>query len=326
MVERCISGHALSALLAWRNPHGTEENWYFNPAQEQGSIFTSNFNLVMRGFIIPTAKVLTAEVGIAVLAVAATTEMVAWGSLTLVSSLFYFYSSQPCKMFYKTFQSSCFTTVWAAADAVYFNLLYQNVITNESIARFYVKESIGLPFVYREEDRFELSIWQHNSRVQSNGHHPMLNSVTREAESLRETILKGSDFLTQEVLKDASENTRTLCRDSDWEIYPFILTRAVAIYAIGDKRNEPVPHFFREDTQEAIQMIRVDMPDGALTQDLMHILRSPEDFNAGTQNPDAQRALTRLRTTGSLELQDSIFMKRCWGVAHGQESLLPEMA
>lgn len=309
MVERCLSSQLLSGLLTWRNPHGTEENWYFEPPR--GTVFNSPVEVAAR-VVIHAAKVLTAEAGIATLTVMAATETVAYSALGLVSLTFYFYNDRPAITFYKLLQSSSFTILWGSADALIFNIFFYNIFTHESLARFYINDFLVINPLYRHADQVYIAdLRANNQRAQ----HPMLRSVHREGMSLREKIAAGAAFLKNEIFARESNDTRNLCKECDPEIYQYILAKAISLYAIGAKRNETVPRFFKNDTQDAIQIMRTDFPDGPITQDVLNALTDPARFEAGVQNPEATEAFTRLRNIGSMELQNSLFITRCWQAA-----------
>jgi hypothetical protein len=62
---------------------------------------------------------------------------------------------------------------------------------------------------------------------------------------------EGADFVLQEVLKDASQQTREALEtmDSGRATPQFIATKAVALYVVGSKKDEAIPEFFSADME-----------------------------------------------------------------------------
>lgn len=329
MLEKCLSSHLMTHLLTWRNPQGSEENWYH--AGEGRELFTAN--------AVNVAKAIAAEAGIVVLGVAAATETVAFTALSLVSFTFLIYTDRPLKTFIRALQSSSFTVLWCCADAGFSNLFFKNVFTEESIVRFYTQEAFGTNFFYRSIDRVRISeLRPLNPRVEPEPEpapipvpvrpapapaprpaprpeirrepDPILMPIYRERLQVRDRRGQGADLL-REIARGQSPETRDLCREFDPEAFLFMLTKAVYVYACGSRRNDIIPNFFKEDTIVNIQILRADFFNG-MPQDVINALESPQSFERGVESDASKAAFRRLRFAAAEELQHGFLITGCW--------------
>jgi hypothetical protein len=127
----CFSSTLTSRLLEWRNPQGKEEHWV---GQEQIRPYT----LQHLGGIFAT------EIASVIFATTAVVEVVVYGVCFLGSIPF---SNQSCGDFYKRVQSGLFTVAWNLSNFTFFNLLYCNLPTHESMARSWLyREPSGRVF------------------------------------------------------------------------------------------------------------------------------------------------------------------------------------
>lgn len=119
----CLSSRLTSELLTARNPQGKEAGWV-DRAEDRG-------NLVL--FL---GRVVTAELGCAVLLATATVETFVYGTLGLVSLCFYWVNSEPARKLGKLASSSAFTILWNIGNVIVFNPGCINCVTHESFARY----------------------------------------------------------------------------------------------------------------------------------------------------------------------------------------------
>ena len=89
-VIRCGSSHLMTGLLVWRNPHGRDEDW---PELQR---VENQWKLV--------GRVLVAELGLALLAVTAAVETVAYAILAGASLALYPITRKPCTLCVKLLQ------------------------------------------------------------------------------------------------------------------------------------------------------------------------------------------------------------------------------
>lgn len=120
---RCLSSYLTTEVLKLRNPQGTEENWIL------GGEHIDNY-------VIYYGKVITTELAVGVLCVAAAVETVAYTILVGISLPIWFVTDRPLKMIFPLFQSGGFTLLWNVGNATVFNPFCTNVFTHESFARF----------------------------------------------------------------------------------------------------------------------------------------------------------------------------------------------
>ncbi|WP_316358205.1 hypothetical protein [Candidatus Neptunichlamydia sp. REUL1] len=144
----------------------------------------------------------------------------------------------------------------------------------------------------------------------------------------------GADFILEEVLKDASQQTKDAfaMMDAGRDTTKFIVTKAVAIYVVGSKKGEDTPNFFSGPTREKVQALRTQIGETpVLAADYEAVLGhldaaaakevDDEDFFAFQneieeieENEGQKLALTTLQGIGSPELQTT-FSRNCCRIA-----------
>jgi len=141
----------------------------------------------------------------------------------------------------------------------------------------------------------------------------------------------GADFILEEVLKGASQQTKDAfaMMDAGRDTTKFIVTKAVAIYVVGSKKGEDTPNFFSGPTREKVQALRTQIEETpALVADYEAVLGhldaaaakevEDEDFfafqNEIEENEGQKLALTTLQGIGSPELQTR-FSRNCCRIA-----------
>lgn len=293
-VSRCLSSHAMTSLLTWRNPQGSEENWILrgNGWQHCG-------------------KIITTEIGLAILVTVAVIETIVYSILLSLSAILISLTDRPFDFFAKLLQSSSFTILWGIADCLIYNPLFINVMTRESFARKFAQminpTSIGL---VRLEDDLEIMDWE--QRRPRNVNDPMLGPIIVEGQALQKIVDEGANFIFEHVISGADANTKTLIQDTDPDMYMFVVTKAVFVYAVGSKCKDPVPAFFKPETCNSILRLRQSAYDAATIKQLQQATSTPAGFETGPQDANAKSAFTDLRSIASEELQNSLFATRCW--------------
>lgn len=298
-VTRCASSHLMTGLLVWRNPQGSEENWMFR-AQGVENRWKH------------AGRVICSEIALVLLTITSAVETVAYSALAIASLTLYPLSNKPCAFFAKLLQSSSFTIIWGLADAIFFNPLHVNVMTQESYARHIAEMSNPTSIVmFRLDDRQYLAALQ-----QRHGQETVPNSETGPilAKELvvNRLINQGADFILQEVLANASDETIDLFRDMDPSIFLFILTKAVFIYTAGAKKNDEVPNFFKPENKKLILDLRKVVNNEETIQEIERLVTSPTEFETEPQSEPAKSVFSRLRQIASGELQNSVFTAKCF--------------
>ncbi len=301
-VTRCISSQLMSELLAWRNPQGSEDDW-FGPSQ--GIQRVDNVG-------IHVGKVAAAEIGLCLLTVASLVETVAYATLALVSLALYPVTEKPYNFFAKRLESSSFTIIWGIADAIFYNPLVVNVLTRESFARYWAAMLNPTPIVlFRLSDMLDLADWvQH--QIQITVDDSMLQPIYDIGRATQEVIDQGANFIVQEVLSGANDNTLTLFKDGDPSIFIFILTKAVYIYVAGSKKKAPLPNYFKAATKNLILSLRQEQMNDEVLKQLQELLTDTAKFEKGPEDEAVRSTFNKLRNVASGELQSSLFITRCF--------------
>jgi len=120
---RCLSSHAMSHLLTWRNPYGREEEW--KNYDEDDEINWSKLR----------NKAIVTELALLALLPCATIETITYLVLTLLTIPLYPFTNRPFSFVENLLESSTFTIPWILVDLV-LNIFVINVATHESSARY----------------------------------------------------------------------------------------------------------------------------------------------------------------------------------------------
>jgi hypothetical protein len=299
MTTRCFSSQAMSTLLAWRNPHGREENWFYGGYQESPHC----------------GKVLTAEAGLVVLTTTAAAETVIYTSLKIVSLHTRFFTNRPYQICRSLLESSAFTTAWGIADIFIYNPFFPNVMTRESFARLWAERIFRVP-VYRLEDQQEVARWA--ELAHSNISSGLLGPIVLEGRATAEAIKQGATFIAEEILAHLQSDDLQRFLDSDPNIFMFIITQAIFIYTLGSKKTEPVPNFFRKETITLINTLRqspsINRPS---TEEVSAVLKNLNQFEDGPQQKESKELFNKLRNIAAGELH-GLFITSCWQKAKEQ--------
>lgn len=129
-VVKSISSEMMSDLLSWRNPQGGERRWWNQPQNERVEYTFEHF-----------AAVTLTEIALPFIITAAAVETIIYTALIPISALFIACDDgEAIRFFAEHWSSSVFTIFWAIAD-LFNNILpctSQNLITDESFARYYI--------------------------------------------------------------------------------------------------------------------------------------------------------------------------------------------
>ena len=336
-IYNSFSSHAMTKLLAWRNPQGQEENWMRGPRGPENRWAHAG-------------KVVTTEIGICLLTAIALVETVAYGALALATLPLYRLTDDPCKFIARRLNSSAFTVIWGIADAIIYNPFCVNIITRESYARQWGRLFTLMPLWFPRfhllslEDLLEIAhqvVAAFPGQANPGG---LLGPIVREGRATLERIEQGANFISSEVFKDLSEATLELVREVDPAVFSLLLTKAVYICTCGERKEDDIPEFFKPTTRVLITSLRtaisytcgpqreapipaeVNQETRTLIENLRRLelelnegsieaigraLTSPETLDTGVEASAAKLLLARLRDAGSGELQNSIFTTRC---------------
>ena len=346
MSVRCLSSYVTGGLMAIRNPQGTEENWI----HDEGRIdnYVTHVTKVVTTEIAVALLLITSvveTVAYGVLGVGSLLllpfsskpsnylfNLVSSGAFTIYwnyGNLFVFNFGYANCVTHESFarysidhwQRGQVLKVVAAIALLALEILsicsgnYHHV-GNRSITQ--------APFDWtmtRDEDSLYIADWARDRRI-ALPHQPqparpgLAYEIARHGGEVNNTIDQGAAFIRDYILQrgQIDEATRQLVLEFDADIYVFVLTRSVYLYVFGPKRNEPVPAFFKEETQQAMSALRNRYApyQGA---DLEPLMRGNEAFQRGLENGATMVILNDVKAAAHRELQGSIFLTRCWAQA-----------
>lgn len=288
---RCASSQLMTALLTWRNPHGSEEKWI---EHNIGNIWKHR------------AKVLTTEAGLFVLTATSIVETIALSALSLLSLTCYLYSDKPYKFFAKLLESSSFTVLWSIFNALFFNIGSKNVFTKESFIRFFTPG-------FRLEDRLSLVDWHEKNGLEHVNCMP-LGRIISEAKGTIENIDQGSALLKESILASATPEVKHLFKERDPSLCMFVLAKTVFVYALGEKQESGIPDFFKPKTQKSIQRIRTEsgLFKATVRSKLQELFTNPTAFAGLVDDPLAKATFEHLKKIAKEELKNGLLVTKCW--------------
>jgi hypothetical protein len=216
---------------------------------------------------IHAGKIICIEIPLVLLAITAVVETVVYSIFTFVSLILYPITDRPFAFSVKLLESSSFTILWALAVTVR-NFYFINMMTKEIHA-------------------LDVTPLFHPS-----------TPITKEG-----WIDAGVRFIQEEILQGCRQETLELVKDLDSDIYLFILTKAVYMYAAGNKRNLSIPHFFTEETKEKILDFRSEVKEQKILGKLQELMRDYTQFTNLPDDSPVLKEFNRLRAIGSEELQ-----------------------
>lgn len=301
MSIKCISSHLLTNVLTWRNPQGAEERWVNRP---------SGIDNRWRHI----GKVATAEVGSLLLTAVALIETVAYAALAIGSLTLSPFTNRPYDFFKSLLQSSSFTVLWSAATAIRYNPFSINVLTREPFARAWIDRYHPMPIKFRRHtDVFEITRWiqQHMPLLEL----PRMDTLGTLDEFL-ELILnadrystQGATLITEVILNGVSSEKIESAKDMDADMLHFILIKAIAIYAIGTKRSDTLPSYFKNATRKAIAQLRQEVQPKAVSHKLWQAINQLEEYTE--ENTRSEKILIKIKEIANGELQQGTFLTNC---------------
>lgn len=338
---RCLSSYATTEILKFRNPQGTEENWILGGEH-------INNKVIYYGKVVGTEVAVSLLcVTAAIETVAYSILLVGSLPLLLVSSrptkmIYPLFQSSGFTLLWNVGNVTIFnpfcTNVFTHESFARFSMdhwtrgqVFKTALKIAFEVAFAILQVLAArqgnyvhhhdPFAFdflnmtffRSEDRLYVADWMLNHHIhliaqQVAQAHP----IARVGQNMNDAIDEGTQFFKEFILGpgqiDAESREKIL--EADPDIYIFALTRAVYIYAFGDKRNEAIPDFFNDQTKPLIQQLRQNytQAEGAVLESAM------EDLSTFEEEPNTLRAksiLKDLKSAGHKELQ-GVFVTRCW--------------
>lgn len=288
---RCISSRGMTKLFEWRNFRNFEDMRH----NDRNYPVESKWKHV--------GKRIIAECGLVLLTLIAVVETVAYSVLTFLNHTHQERTNNEHEYsayrFHKYLESSSFTILWGIANTLFFNLTSQDLLSHESLARFYAFQINPMCVrFFRLEDALQCYYFIESLR----------SDLLRDENQ----VLQGAYFIKNEVLKDASPETLQQFRDVDSEMVLFVLTKAIYIYATN---NQKIPEFFKKETRNRISFLRKQLKEPELLKKLQAAMANPETFKAELKDEITNTALMELKNIAWGESQGSLFATQCWSQA-----------
>lgn len=123
-LRTCISSRLTTELLLLRNPQGSENDWFFSENQSRGSL------------ILFCGRVITTELGAALLCITASVESAVYVVFSIGSTPLLLFTEAPWDYSTELLASSSFTLMWNVGNLLVFNPFQINTLTQEPLARF----------------------------------------------------------------------------------------------------------------------------------------------------------------------------------------------
>lgn len=124
---------------------------------------------------------------------------------------------------------------------------------------------------------------------------------------------EGALLLLDYVLKDLTPHTLQLFEATDPSFIFFCLTKAIAIYAIGDKKHLPPPHYFSCETIVQIKVLREEISIDTAKQ-ILETLKSFTDFNSQNYDNSLHIYFKKFLDLSYKERSGTLIMKS-WSIA-----------
>ncbi len=344
---RCFSSQMTSALLAFRNSQGAEENWTAGWHRDDDY----PFSFVGRWSL--------AQIGTPFLVLTAAIETIAYGILSIPSLLLWPINRSFLDRSVRLLQSSSFTVYWNIANFLVFNPTLQRVPTLESIGRYFSdfylvhpvwksplrayeavynllakcfgRAPIGradLQFARVEDTLFLYDLYEsHLQRAFGPVDVQIYRSPINQVESavfsqsldvgrsISRAIQEGVQFFRNFIVAEGQiePGSKELVMQCDPDIYMFVLTRVAYLYVFGNKKTALLPQFLKRETREAIQRLRAAYalpPEAHLQVQIEALERLVYDHSLF--NRSTSLLLNQLKQTVYGEQQGSLFITECW--------------
>lgn len=140
-----------------------------------------------------------------------------------------------------------------------------------------------------------------------------VNPITHLVDSFNpEAVEAGTKFLRQEIYEKLSEGEKDFFRDMHPSgIIYFVLSKGVYLYTFGEKRSEPIPEFFKQETLKKIEELRLRTVEQAEGAWLEAHFTSYENYQQDIP-ADYQEVRNKLVAQGYNESQQGMLLLKCW--------------
>ncbi|MCP5506393.1 MAG: hypothetical protein H7A38_05875 [Chlamydiales bacterium] len=127
-----------------------------------------------------------------------------------------------------------------------------------------------------------------------------------------EHIRQGTEFLrTQIYEKLTKEGDKDAFQNVDGDMMYYAFSKAVYLYAFGEKKSQSIPQFFKEETQIAIQALREKKLGDGEADWLRTHFESPENYRKEIPS-EYQTVRNAITGPGTGEGQGGMLILKCW--------------
>ena len=125
-------------------------------------------------------------------------------------------------------------------------------------------------------------------------------------------LIEGALFLSNEIFTNETAETIQAVKEFDLDIFDYILSKAIYIYAFGSNKDIPeIPIFFKADSIKKIKSLRAE----SIESDLERIMSTRETFNKAIVANSIPNTLKTIRAIASEESQGGKLVTVCWKAA-----------
>lgn len=296
------SSDLMTMTLNWRNDQSSQSEWVINKNQRR------------------IVKVICSKIGALVATVLATIETVAYAIIFAQTLPLFFLRKPPHRVCGKFLQSASFTIIWGLKVALKYNSLNERLDTKEPFARVSIGKFLSFNLV-RQEDLSAITLDARVSRLTEDFINGLFQSIAEinsnplPSQKYDPKINEGANFIIEHVLRGASNSTIDLFKQCDSSTLVFILSKAIYIYTAGNKKNDPIPNFFKERSKEAILALREELKDTATLQHLGNLHETLDQFEKEPETIEVQAASNKLKNIAWSELQGGFLATKCFARA-----------
>lgn len=171
------------------------------------------------------------------------------------------------------------------------------------------------------------------NRIQEEQETEDIDRVINRTQEEQETIDAGTDFLLEAIIPKLNQEELESFKDSDNKIMPYVLSKAIYLYCVGEKKGVEIPNFFKNETKKTIEQLRnIEITEKTIKR-LDHRFLSLENYEEEVKDGDAENVLKRINEAGNRELQKGVFLIDCWqnaakieqGTKFLLKSIIPEL-
>lgn len=347
---KCLSSYMTTELLKFRNFRGGEENWFNDPdavvhdPRYYGRVVATEIGVALLCVTAAVESVAYAIFFITTIPMLLVSKRPCDFAASLMSSssftlywnfanLTYFNVHFPNIFTQESFaryafdhlpQGMAYQRVYTIAVFVYsIGLIIIALLSRESqvLRLAFIVDPFPNRRNLRAEDILFIAQWARRHQVHvplihgQNGVNPLVNQLIGAVGNVNTSIDEGAAFIKEFILDsdEVDEEIKNLVLDYDAEIYTFVATRSIYIYVFGSKRDANIPDFFKFETKGLIEDLRqkYTKEEGA---DLKPLMESLPSFNAefGDDKKDLKEVFNALRNAAYGELQNSLFVTKCW--------------